>query len=44
VGGDAIDRDEVDVFDLDRVLTIDPGVAGPDDQMPGPWLDQPAMA
>jgi hypothetical protein len=31
---------QVHVLDLDR---IDPGVAGPDDEIPHQWVDQPSV-
>src|SRR3954467_12901796 len=43
VGREGIDEDEVQLVDLDGVLTVDAGVAGPEDDFARAWIQKPSM-
>ena len=43
VGQDGVNHDQVRLVEVDRVLTIDARVAGPEDHLARPRVDQPSM-
>jgi len=42
-GRERVDHDEVQLVDLDRVLAVDAGVAGPEQDFAGERIEQPSI-